>query len=203
MKKLILLTVLFAFTTVAKAQLSLQPMVGVNFSSFKGVKDDKLKVGLAAGGELEYKFSANYGLSVGAIYTQEGSKYPLLVNTSKDANVKLEYLNVPILFNDHFYRGWNAQIGLQVGFLTKATVDHEYNDLTNYLNGGEELLKNKDVKDKCNSIDWGIPINLSYQFNSGFVFMVRTYTSLAAVFKGSAPGRNKYVMLGLGYNFDL
>jgi len=207
MKKALLLVAMMAISIGASAQLSLKPMVGANISSFKGVKKDKGKFGFAAGGELEYRISQYCGVSLGAIYSQQGSRYPIYKNTTDNATVKLEYLNIPVLFNNHFYGGWNLQIGLQVGILTKAKLGEDYTingGHHEYINGGKELIAGDlNIKNLCNSTDWAIPVNISYEFNNGFLVTLRTCTSLNAVFKGNAPGRNKYVMLGVGYKFDL
>ena len=142
-----------------KGRFSVRPMVGVNVSTFSGgVSDDfyHTKVRPTGGFELEYGATKWLGISLGAIYSQQGAKsdgelrrevtrdeanyYTAPMTLSEagygvmakvDGHVYGDYLNFPLLANIYIpqMRGLAVKIGLQFGVLVKDEMEAEIEGL--------------------------------------------------------------------------
>ena len=150
----------------------LKPMVGATLATVTNNGND-MKFGLVAGAELGHMISDQFGLSVGALYTQQGGKNSGVKST-------LEYINVPVLANLYVAQGFALKAGVQVGFLTKAKAE------------------GLDFKELCNKTDFSIPLGASYEF-SDFVIDARYNLGLSNVGKDAGTNRNSVIMLTLGY----
>lgn len=191
MKKFMMMVAMAFATLTASAQaeagtLTLKPLVGMNLSDItKG--ENKMKVGLAAGAELEYMLSDNASISAGAIYSMQGCK-----GKGEESNVKynFDYINIPILANYYFAKGFAVKAGVQPAFKvsSKAKAD-----------GASENL------DGYKSFDLAIPLGLSYEI-SNFVIDARYNLSLTKIHddvEGVEYGKNQVIQITLGYKFAL
>lgn len=60
-----------AFAQQAAGTTTIQPKVGLNVST---IGDNDWKAGFAAGAELQYQATSNFGVAVGALYSVQGFK---------------------------------------------------------------------------------------------------------------------------------
>ena len=95
MKKLVLAAVMMLSTVATFAQheegsLTIQPRVGVNIANLTKNDGGKVRLGLAAGAELEYQVMDILSVSAGAMYSMQGAK-------KSDETAKLDYINVPVM----------------------------------------------------------------------------------------------------------
>ena len=189
MKKFMMMVAMAFATLTASAQaeagtLTLKPLVGMNLSDItKG--ENKMKVGIAAGAELEYMLSDNASISAGAIYSMQGCKIK-----NSDVKYNLDYINIPILANYYFAKGFAVKAGVQPAFKvsSKAKAD-----------GASENL------DGYKSFDLAIPLGLSYEI-SNFVIDARYNLSLTKIHddvEGVEYGKNQVIQITLGYKFAL
>ena len=129
-----------AFAQQAAGTTTIQPKVGLNVST---IGDNDWKAGFAAGAELQYQATSNFGVAVGALYSVQGFK-------GKDIDKwNPGYINVPITLNYYPVAGLALKAGLQPGFLV-----------------------NKDDMDDAKTVDLSIPVGLSYEYQ-GIVFDAR------------------------------
>ena len=184
MKKLIVMAVVALMATVSAnaQQMFLKPMVGGTLTTFTGdVHDNKMKVGLVAGAEFGYNFTENMGVTAGLLYSMQGSAIK-----DVDEKYKLDYLNIPVLFNYYIVPGLAVKAGVQPGFLMNAKFD------------------DTDIKDYMESFDFSIPMGLSYEI-SDFVIDARYNLGVSNILKDKAgfvwhgKGHNSVIMLTLGY----
>ena len=103
------------------------------------------RVGFNAGVMGHLHLAPHIAMQPEIVYSYQGTKYELL---GEDANVKLGYINVPVMFQYMFDHGFRIQAGPQVGFLTTAKT--EYGNT------------NTDIKDNLKSVDFGIGAGFSY-----------------------------------------
>jgi len=166
-------------TLSASAQgMYIKPMVGANLTKFVGdVQNQKYKVGIAAGAEFGYDISEQFGLSAGLIYAIQGSK-----TKNAEYNANVDYLNIPILANYYIIPGLAIKAGPQIGICTRAKID------------------DVDIKDAYKSIDFSIPVGLSYEI-SDFVIDARYNIGISNIAKDSGDDkiRNSVFQLTLGY----
>ena len=179
MKKLMMIAAMMLAAVTVSAQEAgqtfLKPMVGGTMTTLTDLNTSKIKFGLVAGAELGHMFAEKMGLSAGLLYTMQGCKF------KEGDSYKMEYLNVPVLFNYYVAPGFAVKAGAQVGFLMKAK------------NG------DYDFKDACKKVDFSIPVGLSYEF-SDFVIDARYNYGLTRINDdGGKKHKNSVFMLTLGY----
>lgn len=191
MKKLILMAVMALATVSSFAQhavgtFTIQPKVGLNLANVTD-GDGDIRVGAVAGAEFEYQVSDIFSLSAGALYSMQGCKGEV---EGYDATVKLDYLNIPILANVYVAKGLAVKLGIQPGFnvTSKASVEKSGTKVTTDLDGIE-------------SVDFSIPIGLSYEINN-FVIDGRYNLGVSKIMDGS-DSKNSVFQLTLGYKFAL
>ena len=179
MKKVLLIAVaLMATLTMSAQSMFLKPMVGGTLATVTGdVSDVKMKVGLVAGAEFGYNLNEQMAVTAGLLYTMQGYKAD-----AADKNCNLDYLNIPVLFNYSIIPGLAVKAGPQIGIMTRA----KYGDY--------------DIKDSYKSIDFSIPLGLSYEI-SDFVIDARYNLGLSNIVDHSGDGKvkNGVIMLTLGY----
>ena len=178
MKKLLLAAVaLMATMSVNAQQMFLKPMVGATLTTLTGDVDDaKMKVGLGAGAEFGYYISDKFAVTAGLLYNMQGCK-----DDHADENIKLDYLNIPILANYYVAPGLAIKAGIQPGILCSA----KYADY--------------DIKDAYKSLDISIPIGASYEF-SDFVIDARYNLGVSNIYDNdNFSVKNSVIMLTLGY----
>ena len=131
-----ILFVLLLSYGVTSAQLtssnfSIGPRVGVNFSNVSEIDQAKMLTGLALGITSTYSINENSGLTVDALYSQEGYKL-------SGSSIKFNYLRVPILYNIFFGElGQSFRpkvfLGLQLGSMLSSDMDE--NELNKFSIG--------------------------------------------------------------------
>lgn len=162
---------------VANAQFILTPQVGATLSTLTDTDNNKMKVGIVAGANLEYPVTAALSFSGGLLYSMQGTK----IKDADDAT-KMDYLNIPILAQYKIADGFKIKAGVQPGFLMSAKIGSE------------------DIKDQCEKFDFSIPMGISYEF-SDFVIDARYNLGLTKTNKeGDKSIKNSVFMLTLGYN---
>jgi hypothetical protein len=192
MKKLFMIAAMMVATLSVSAQeagqMFIKPMAGGTFSTLVGDVDDvKGKIGLVGGAEFGYNINETFGITAGLLYTMQGCK-----DKDVDANFNLDYINVPVLANVYVAPGLALKAGPQIGFLTRAKLD------------------DVDMKDVCNTIDFSIPVGVSYEI-SDFVIDFRYNIGITSVSKNKEikadvieiesdrKTRNSVFMLTVGY----
>ena len=193
-----------------------------------------MKVGFTGGAELEYGANPWFGLSFGLIYSQQGAKIDgtidgivideygdrWMTSTNMDGKLSCSYLNLPLMANVYIpsLKGLAIKAGFQLGILTSDKMTAEgmivmqnmdYLASSSYqMNSGRRLNQlvgyNTDMSDVCHSIDFGIPMGLSYEYRN-IVLDARYYFGLTKIDKTDNPdtARNQYFSITLGYKFHL
>ena len=191
-----------------------------------------MKVGFTGGAELEYGANPWVGLSIGLIYSQQGAKIDGMLEgmaidengdswityTKMKGKLNCNYLNLPLMGN--FYipaiKGLAIKAGFQLGILandkmsTEGMIAMQNMDYipSNYyvINDGRRpnqvMGYNVSMSDVCNSIDFGMPVGLSYEYRN-IVLDARYYFGLTKIDKTDNPdtARNQYASITLGYKF--
>jgi len=152
-------------------QFTLQPKVGMNIVNLTGAnyptvgtstQNSSFMVDFALGVEAEYGLAKNFSVAAGIMYSRQGcdyGEYKAATGYSSggwDKNQrKLGYLNIPIVANFYFAKGFAIKAGIQPGFLLSANAK---------LDGiGNTQSEDLDIKDACNTFDLSIPLGLSYE----------------------------------------
>lgn len=180
----LLISLLFlSFSVLSQSKIIYGVKAGVNLTGFhtdNGTNTDL--IGFNIGGMALMALNKSFGLqgelnlnSKGGIY-----RFPL---TSNNPEIKLTYINLPILLKTHITRKFNFEIGPEFGLLVgqKAklrTETYEINDVPTF--------------------DINVNAGLSYEFEKGIFIQGRYGYGLSNLFKGR-DYKNSCISLSLGY----
>lgn len=186
MKKIMILTALVlssagAFAQYRAGDVTIQPKIGLNCSNLTDYSDDgdtDWKAGLAVGVEGEYHINNWFGISAGLMYSQQGTKDTY---QGKDVTLSMDYLNVPMLANFYVAKGLSLKAGIQPGFKVNTS------DVS--------------VDDHINTVDWSMPMGISYEYQ-GFTIDARYTLGVTDAIKDTDV-KNQVFQLTFGYKFKL
>ena len=221
MKKMMMMLVMATAALTASAQnevgqLTLQPKIGLNLANLTNVEvisnsftheteSGNMKGDFAFGVEAEYGITEKFSVAAGILYSRQGTDFGTLkiyggpggsASEGWDKNqYNLAYLNIPVVANLYFAKGWAIKAGIQPGFLLSAKQKVD----------GIGTLKSSDddIKDGYKSFDLSIPLGLSYEYEK-VVFDARYNLGVTKVNKeGDLSCKNSVVQFTVGYKFAL
>lgn len=154
MKKQILIAVFaslalsLTYAQSDKGDFTLEPRIGVNFSSYVSDADYNSRSSFAGGAIVEYYFSDRWSMRSGLLID------PLGAEDDFDNIDKLNYLTLPLNANWHFgkKRNWYLNFGFGVAFLLEAEGD---------LADGSTV----DFSDAIPGTDFGLMFGIGYKFD--------------------------------------
>ena len=194
MKKVLVVAALMfssvaTFAQHAVGSFNLQPKVGVSIANLTDNNSSDARVGLVAGVEGEYQASDIFSVSAGVLYSMQGAKFDAFGAKSTE---KLDYINVPIMANVYVVKGLAVKLGVQPGFKVNDKLDLRLPVLGGAL-----------VDLKAKSVDFSIPVGISYEYNN-FQVDARYNWGLTKVFDvDKLDQKNSVFQITLGYKFDL
>ena len=210
-----------------KGTFSVRPMAGISIANLSSSLDNYYhnQVGLTAGLEVEYAVSNQVGISLGAIYSQLGSKIDgntanrytddngqLHGDYSKsEGHLRTNYINLPLMVNYYIpvVKGLAVKAGIQVGLRCDDRLKADQLFVSSiYLPSSSSLpevwSRTINETDACKSMDFGIPIGLSYE-HKNVTLDARYYFGLTKIDKSQELQniRNRTLSVTLGYRFNL
>ena len=197
MKRIILGMVAALMATVSvnaqheEGDYSIQPRVGVTFSTFTNDDEAKMKPSLTYGVEGEYYLIDKFSVAAGVLFTNQGAKY-----SDDDITINNYYCAVPITANYYVLPGLAIKAGLQPALRVKTNmkVDGKKYDMDRIV---DFLFEGTDVK--MNKFDLSVPVGLSYEYQ-GVTLDARYNIGLTNIFSGVDESmHNQVVVVTLGY----
>lgn len=213
--------------------VSIIPRIGLSIANlpgdnvFVGVSDvtnmpfsPRYKAGFTGGIDIDWQFSNDFSLMVGAHYAQQGCSYSnnsIETSTSganktgtgySDWSTQLNYINVPLVLNAYIAPGFALKAGFQAGFAVSGKMKYTSTDYTVDKNGDCTFSSPKDVEYNLNStmkkVCFSIPVGFSYEF-SDVLIDARYNIGLTPFqqigdYKGS---KNRVFTVSAGYRFTL
>ncbi len=207
MKKTKLLFVLIAvlgFTANAQ-NVKFGVKAGVNFATLSGdVEDVNSRTTFHFGGVVEISISEKFSVQPELLYSSQGAKSEFTetfegVTVSANQEIKLDYINVPIMAKYYVSDGFSIEAGPQVSFLTSAKLDYDFTYDGSTESGSE------DFKDFTKGIDFGLGFGVGYKMGSGLNFGARYNLGLSNI--NDDPDdpesniKNNVFQFSVGYNF--
>lgn len=124
MKKLIVAAFLLVSATGFAQTFQLGIKGGVNISNFTGGDfkdlDNKALVGFHAGGFVSFFFGDHLALQPEVLFSSQGAK---LESAGEEQNLKVSYVNIPVLLKYRFTGGFYLEAGPQIGFKVSEKTD--------------------------------------------------------------------------------
>jgi hypothetical protein len=162
---------------------------GVNISSLniEDFDENDSRIGLHIGGLAHIHLGATeqWALQPELLYSQEGGK---LKTQSGTTTVKLDYINIPVMFQYMFNNGFRIEAGPQLGLLVNSKYDAD---------GDEE-----DADDDFKSTNVSLGFGLSYLSDSGFGIGGRYNLGVSDIGEGSNEVKARTLQIGLFYLLD-
>jgi hypothetical protein len=189
MKKFrVLVLALLASTALFAQDPKFGIKAGLNISKLTNAGYD-WRAGFNGGLLSHIHITPAFSLQPEIMYSSQGAKYTDEFN--QEITRKLNYINVPVLLQYNFDNGFRLQGGPQLGLLV-AAKDKLGDVNTNRVN-----------TDNFNSIDFSVPVGVSYLSYSGFGVDARYNIGVTNVVEGSTTNvRNSVFQFGLFYLFD-
>ena len=196
MKKILVMVVAAMMATVGasaqhrEGEYSIQPRVGVTFSTLTNTDDAKMKLNLAYGVEFEHYITEQFGVAGGLLFTNQGTKF------NDDNTLNNYYCAVPLTANYYVLPGLALKAGLQPAFRVKTNMkaNGQTYDIDKVM---EYLFEDTDVK--MNKFDLSIPVGLSYEYN-GITLDARYNFGVTKLFSGvDDTVLNQVITITLGY----
>ncbi|WP_267739639.1 porin family protein [Myroides injenensis] len=194
MKKITLsLVAALAFGFAANAQtpdVKFGVKGGLNFSNLTNFNDASSLTGFHIGGLAEIFINEKFSIQPELLYSAQGASVdgPIyadgeFIGIIKDAKLKLNYINIPVMAKYYVWEGLNIQAGPQFGF----NVDSK--------------LESVDVKDSFKTFDLGVNFGAGYELPVGLFFDARYNVGLTKVNKEGDNVKNGVFQLSVGYKF--
>ncbi|MBF4518859.1 PorT family protein [Flavobacterium sp. ANB] len=166
---------------------------GLNLSTITGgnVEDNKSLVGFHVGGFAEIKIAEKFAIQPELLYSAQGSKFdggPFF----EDFDVKVDYLNIPVLAKYYIVEKFSVEAGPQLGILLSAKSEGE------------------DVKDSFKSVDLGFNVGAGFQFTENLSINLRYTIGLSPISDNADiedeedyydSAKNSNLALSLAYKF--
>jgi outer membrane protein W len=130
MKKIALSVMLF-ISVSSFAQISIGPRAGLNISTFQDAPGVSSITGLVAGGSFSYMFAGFFAVNVDALYSAEGAKYTLDINSfNLRYKTRMNYIRIPVYASASFGSETSTvrpkvMLGPSIGFLTGVKSEIE------------------------------------------------------------------------------
>jgi len=181
MKKLLLSAVIavFAMSNLNAQEVKFGAKAGVNFASLSGddVEGFDGRTSFHVGAVAEIGISEKFAVQPELVYSSQGASVG-------DSNLKMDYINLPILAKFFVAEGFSIEAGPQVGFLISADAEGE------------------DVKDSFKSTDFSGALGLGYKLDSGLNFAARYNLGLGNIVDAEGGDvKNNVIQLSVGYMF--
>ncbi len=190
MKKLFLSIVLIVLTIVSlSAQASYGVKAGVNLANLSAddIEDNKILTSFHVGFFVEIDLSETISLQPELLYSAQGAKFEEEEDGfSVSTDLKVNYINLPIMFKFNVAEGFNLEVGPQIGFLVSAELFDE------------------DIKDEVESFDFGVNVGFSFDFTEELFAQARYNLGLANIAADSDADKtkNSVISVSLGYKFN-
>lgn len=117
MKKIMFIVLFFGSTAAFAQHFELGVKGGVNISNFTGTNwqnaSAKSLVGFHAGAFVSFFLGDNFAIQPEVLFSSQGAKYEDAANKQ---NLKLNYINVPVMLKYRFNGGFYVEAGPQIGF---------------------------------------------------------------------------------------
>lgn len=213
MKKFIIFIAIsvFTYSTAQSQEFRLGAKVGVNFASIGGDGAENLdpRLGFHLGGLVEIPLVGKFALQPEILYSSQGTKqgyYNIIFDSNIKSNLKLDYINIPVMGKYYIIEGLSVELGPQIGFLVSAKDKYKNHDDTG----------NDNVKDSYRSVVFAVGIGASYRLDSGVFFSLRFNKGISQInenldyihphdypgnYNYSYKQQNNVLQLSAGYSF--
>lgn len=190
MKYLIFILTVF-LKTLASAQVSLGPVLQLNYTSVNGdIKSSTFKPGFGLGLGSDIKLDEKLIIEPSIIYTSQASSFT--TDSLGKFDLRLNYITVPIMIKFFANDVFNLQLGFQSSYLANSELKQNN---TTYSN-----------KTGFNKIDFGLNFGCGYYITKKLHFNILYNVAMSDLNKKTLPLEtmsNRVFKLNLNYYFSI
>jgi opacity protein-like surface antigen len=234
MKKIILTSFMLCSVFAFSQEIKFGAKIGLNLSNLRGdyptgIDEHNSKIGFHIGGFAEYEINDKFTLQPELLFSTQGNTYGYKdyygggsYYDGADYNLKLNYLNLPVIVKYKIIEKLSIDFGPQIGYLmsakTKIDVTEDSRDPSqNYsveidmLNDGTYNVGGTTIQTKAsvNRLDFSLNLGASYDITEKIFLQGRYNFGLSTVDKNSTNGastnswnmKNSVFQLSAGYRF--
>lgn len=164
---------------------------GVNFSSMTGedIDNPDSRTSFHVGALVEIPVSDMFSVQAEAMYSGKGFDFEYEGTDGDNAELQLDYIDVPVLAKVYVTKGLSIEAGPQISFLINEELDSNPNS-----DSGDIDL------DSAESVDFGLAGGLSFQTDMGIFATGRYSYGLSEIYK-DVDVHNTNFQIGVGYKF--
>jgi opacity protein-like surface antigen len=164
---------------------------GVNFSSMTGedIDNPDSRTSFHVGALVEIPVSDMFSVQAEAMYSGKGFDFEYEGTDGDNAELQLDYIDVPVLAKIYVTKGLSIEAGPQISFLINEELDSNPNS-----DSGDIDL------DSAESVDFGLAGGLSFQTDMGIFATGRYSYGLSEIYK-DVDVHNTNFQIGIGYKF--
>ena len=201
-------------TKTASKSLKYGLKLGINSAKLTDSGEDGFsdspRIGLNAGGYLNYRYNEKFAFQPELLYTAQG-----IINKGSSQGIdleityKLDYIAIPLMIKYYPSKNFNLEFGPQIAFNFKKEIEAKGNGQTlNY--DLDDFFNDNGINAKTNTTDFALNFGLGYEIANGLSFNGRYSLGLTKVFEGAdvvdSNGnaqnvKNSVFTFGLGYTF--
>lgn len=174
---------------------------GVNFSTVTGGdKTPDSRTSFHVGAVVEFPLADVFSLQAEGLYSGQGFDLDSEGPDGDNAEVQLDYINMPVLAKIYVTKGLSVDVGPQFSFLVNEEIDLNPNS-----NDGDVDLENTPFE--ANTFDFGIVGGLTFQTEMGLFASGRYTYGLTdiydenSLFSGFNGLHNQVWQISVGYKF--
>lgn len=183
-------------------QVSIGVKAGLNLASISGtgIEDSEGRTSFHAGVVGEFSISEKFSFQPELIYSSQGATYGFLVEGIEDSpdmkydvELKLDYLNIPLIGKYYVREGLSIETGPQIAFLLSSELETE-------IDG--EAQETEEIENIAGS-DFAWVLGMGYKMDIGLNFGARYNFGLININKAKETGNlnNGVFQLSVGYFF--
>lgn len=212
-----ILLVLTGIATGNAQQVEWGLKAGYNLSTVadapEGIKSD-FRSGYHLGGLADVRISEKVSVQPELLYSTEGAKTIFQVgdeifSIDSREDIKLIYLNFPVMAKFHLVNSLNLEAGPQVSYLLDAKSEYDF--FTLYRGERYSESGTDDLIGEVNSLSFGFNVGLGYGFRKDLFLQVRYHLGISSIAdeetSDDEPGvdmnniKNSGFQFSLGYKF--
>lgn len=234
MKKIILTLFMLCSVLAFSQEIKFGAIVGLNLSNLRGdypaeIDEHNSKLGFHIGGFAEYQINEKFTLQPELLFSTQGNTYGYKdyygggsYYDGADYNLKLNYLNLPVILKYKIIEKLSIDFGPQIGYLMSAKTEiditedsrdpsQNYSVEIDMLNDGTYDVGGTtvQVKSSANRLDFSLNLGASYDISEKIFLQGRYNLGLSTVDKNSTNGtstnswnmKNSVFQLSAGYRF--
>ncbi len=201
MKKVLVIAAIAAFGFTNAQETSFGVKAGLNLATIVGDVDNAdMRTSFHIGGIAEIPLAQDFFFGPELLYSAQGVKEEETEGgVTAEYVLKLDYIQIPLMFKYFVSDGLSLDLGPQIGFLMSAKEEVE-------VSGGDSSLSDsEDVKEFFSGFDYGLNVGLGYRLESGLFFQGRYNIGLANIFDVDEDtdfsAQNSVIQFSVGFMF--